>query len=114
MITLEKLSAYGADVKEGVARCMGMEDFYLELIEMMFEDENFAALEKAVAEGDAARAFDAAHSLKGALSNLELIPVAKPVSEITEKLRNAKEMPDLTDLMRGYRKALADLKALND
>ena len=114
MITLEKLSAYGADVKEGVARCMGMEDFYLELIEMMFEDENFAALEKAVAEGDAARAFDAAHSLKGSLSNLELIPVAKPVSEITEKLRNAKVMPDLTDLMNEYRKALADLKALND
>ena len=114
MITLEKLSAYGADVKEGVARCMGMEDFYLELVEMMFEDENFAALEKAVAEGDAARAFDAAHSLKGSLSNLELIPLAKPVSEITEKLRNAKDMPDLTDLMNGYRKALADLKALND
>ena len=114
MITLEKLSAYGADVKEGVARCMGMEDFYLELVEMMFEDETFAALEKAVAEGDAARAFDAAHSLKGSLSNLELIPLAKPVSEITEKLRNAKEMPDLTDLMSGYRKALADLKALND
>ena len=114
MITLEKLSAYGADVKEGVARCMGMEDFYLELVEMMFEDENFAALEKAVAEGDAARAFDAAHSLKGSLSNLELIPVAKPVSEITEKLRNAKDMPDLTDLMNGYRKALADLKSLND
>ena len=113
MINLEKLSAYGADVKEGVARCMGMEDFYLELVEMMFEDENFAALEKAVAEGDAARAFDAAHSLKGSLSNLELIPLAKPVSEITEKLRNAKEMPDLTDLMSGYRKALADLKALN-
>lgn len=114
MITLEKLSAYGADVKEGVARCMGMEDFYLELVEMMFEDENFAALEKAVAEGDAARAFDAAHSLKGSLSNLELIPLAKPVSEITEKLRNAKDMPDLTDLMNEYRKALADLKALND
>lgn len=114
MITLEKLSAYGADVKEGIARCMGMEDFYLELVEMMFEDENFAALEKAVAEGDLSRAFDAAHSLKGSLGNLELTPIAKPVSEITEKLRNAKEMPDLTDLMSEYRKALADLKALND
>ncbi|MBR0380020.1 MAG: Hpt domain-containing protein [Mogibacterium sp.] len=114
MITLEKLSAYGADVKEGVARCMGMEDFYLELVEMMFEDENFAALEKAVAEGDAARAFDAAHSLKGSLGNLELTPVARPVKEITEKLRNAKEMPDLTDLMSEYEKALADLRALND
>lgn len=114
MITLEKLSAYGADVKEGIARCMGMEDFYLELVEMMFEDENFAVLEKAVAEGDLSRAFDAAHSLKGSLGNLELTPIAKPVSEITEKLRNAKEMPDLTDLMSEYRKALADLRALND
>ena len=114
MLTIEKLSAYGADVKEGVARCMGMEDFYLQLVEMMFKDENFAALEKAVAEGDTARAFDAAHSLNGSLSNLELTPLARPVQEITEKLRNAKSMPDLSDLMSEFEKALADLRALND
>ena len=112
MLTIEKLSAYGADVKEGVARCMGMEDFYLQLVEMMFEDENFAALEKAVAEGDAARAFDAAHSLKGSLGNLELTPVAKPLKEITEKLRGQDTMPDIADLYQQYKEALEELKAL--
>lgn len=114
MITPEKLCEYGADVKEGIARCMGMEDFYLQLVDMMFEDENFEMLEKAVAEGDTARAFDAAHSLKGSLGNLELIPIAKPIAEITEKLRGAAVMPDLSDLMNEYRQALEDLRALND
>ena len=114
MLTLEKLSAYGADVKEGVARCMGMEDFYLQLVNMMLEDENLGILEKAVAEGDVSRAFDAAHSLKGSLGNLELRPLAEPVTEITEKLRCASEMPDLSDLMSEYEKALADLRALDE
>lgn len=109
---MEKLSAYGADVKEGVARCMDMEDFYLQLVNMMLEDENLRILEKAVAEGDVRRAFDAAHSLKGSLGNLELTPLARPVKEITEKLRNAKEMPDLTDLMNEYDRALEELTEL--
>lgn len=113
-MTLDKLSAYGADVREGVARCMGMEDFYLELVAMMLEDENLEILEKAVAEGDTERAFGAAHSLKGSVDNLELIPLAKPVREITEKLRYADEMPDLTDLMNEYERALADLRALSE
>ena len=113
-MTLEKLAAYGADVKEGVARCMGMEDFYLQLAGMMLEDENLGVLEKAVAEGDVRRAFDAAHSLKGSLGNLELTPLAVPVTEITEKLRYAEEMPDLSDLMGEYGKALSDFRALND
>ena len=114
MITLDKLAAYGADVDEGIARCMGMEDFYLQLVTMMLEDENLSILEDAVADGDTARAFDAAHSLKGSLGNLELFPLAEPVRKITEKLRNAEEMPDISDLMDEYRKALADLRALNE
>ncbi len=36
-----------------------------------------------VAEG-----FQAAHGLKGIISNLELTPILKPVSEITELFRN--------------------------
>ena len=114
MIILDKLAAYGADVKEGVARCMGMEDFYLRMVEMMLADENLEKLETAVSGGDVSAAFEAAHSLKGSLGNLELAPVAEPVREITERLRNADEMPDLSDLMPAYRKALDDLRALAD
>jgi len=112
VLTMEKLSAYGADVKEGVARCMDMEDFYLQLVNMMLEDENLRILEKAVAEGDVRRAFDAAHSLKGSLGNLELLPIERPVREITEKLRYADKMPDLTELMNEYDRALEELTEL--
>ena len=114
MLTIEKLSVYGADVKEGVARCMDMEDFYLQLVNMMLEDENLRILEKAVADGDVRRTFDAAHSLKGSLGNLELTPLARPVTEITEKLRYASEMPDISDLMGEFEKALTELKALSN
>lgn len=114
MISIEMLTEYGADTKEGIARCMGMEEFYLQLVETIPDDEKFAVLEAALSAGDASAAFAAAHSLRGALENLELRPLAEPVAEMTERLRGADEMPDLSDLMPAYREALAGLRALSE
>ena len=91
---------------------MGLEDFYLELVSRMIKDENLSLLKIAVADGDVRRAFDAAHSLKGSLGNLELLPLERPVREITERLRYADEMPDLTELMNEYDGALEELTEL--
>ena len=112
MITIDKLEAFGADTKEGLARCMDMEDFYLNLVSMQLDDGNFDKLEEAVAAGDTAEAFEAAHALKGALSNLALTPLAKPASEITERLRHADAVPDLSDIMPEFKKALEELRAM--
>ena len=112
MITIEALNAYGADTKEGLALCMGLEEFYLDLVSRQLEDGNFDRLDKAIGRGDAKDAFEAAHALKGALSNLALTPLAKPVSEITERLRHADTVPDLSDLLPAYEKALEELRAL--
>ena len=112
MITIDKLNAYGADTKEGLARCMGMEDFYINLVNMQLDDENFGRLEAALAAGDAAEAFEAAHALKGALGNLALTPLAEPASGITERLRNADAVPDLSDILPAYEKALEELRAM--
>ena len=109
MITIETLKAYGADIDEGLARCMGMEEFYLQLVGTMLEDANFAKLDAAVEAKDAKAGFEAAHALKGALA---LTPVCKPVEEITEKLRGQDEMPDISDLYTQYKKALDELKAM--
>lgn len=112
MITLEKLQAYGADTEAGLARCMGMKDFYLRLVNMELNDPHFASLEDALAAKDMKGAFEAAHALKGAIGNLSLTPLYEPVCELTEKLRGAEQTVDTGDLLPRIRQALADLKAL--
>ena len=64
-------------------------------IPKIFDDKNFEALSSGIKEGDLGKAFDAAHSLKGVLGNLELTPILKPMVEITELLRH-KEQVDYT------------------
>lgn len=112
MLTIEALNEYGADTKEGVARCMGMEDFYLQLIATQLEDAGFSRFEEAIDSGDMTKAFDAAHALKGALANLALTPIAEPVSEITERLRNATGPVDVSDIMPKYKDALERLREI--
>ena len=114
MVTVETLKAYGADVDAGVARCMGLTDFYLRLVNMEMNDGNFTLLSDALARGDARAAFEAAHALKGAVGNLALTPLYGPICEITEKLRHQTAMPDTGDLLPRIQEALAALKALAD
>ena len=88
MLTLEKLRAYGADVDEGMGRCMNNEVFYLRLVNMAADDGGFEKLRAAMENGDRKESFEAAHALKGMLGNLALTPVSRPASELTELLRS--------------------------
>ena len=92
MLTIDALKQFGANTDEGLTRCMGNEGFYFKLIGKVVEDKNFAALESAIAEKDLDAAFEAAHSLKGVLGNLALTPIYEPVYEITELLRERRDM----------------------
>ncbi|MBQ9264365.1 MAG: Hpt domain-containing protein [Clostridia bacterium] len=112
MMTLEALQAYGADTEAGLARCMGMKDFYLRLVKMELADGNFDALATALNAGDMKAAFEAAHALKGAVGNLALTPLYTPIYEITELLRHADAPIDTGDLLPRIQQALADLRAL--
>ena len=86
-MTLDDLAAFGADVDEGLARCMGNEAFYLRMVDTLRADGGFDELQAALDGGDLQAAFEAAHALKGVLANLSLTPVYEPVHEITELLR---------------------------
>ncbi len=90
-MTIDNLTVYGADTKEGLQRCLNNEDFYIRLVKMIPDDPNFGKLYDAVDAGDLDAAFDAAHALKGSTGNLALTPIFKPVSEITELLRDRTE-----------------------
>lgn len=88
MLTIDKLREYGADVDEGLVRCMNNEGFYIMLVGKVICDKRLARLETQLAENDLDGAFESAHALKGMYSNLALTPLTKPVSEMTELLRS--------------------------
>ena len=91
MITIEKLKAIGIRPEEGVARCMGDENMYLNLVGYIIKDDKFDTLQSAIDSGDLDTAFEAAHSLKGVLGNLSLNTLYDPMVEITELLRGRTE-----------------------
>lgn len=111
MLTTDALKQFGADVDDGLSRCMGNEAFYFKLIGKVVEDKNFQALEDAVAVKDLDKAFDAAHSLKGVLGNLALTPVYEPVFEITELLRERKDI-DYSEYLKTISEKRSELAAL--
>ena len=98
MLTIEKLKEYGANVEEGLQRCMGNEDFYIKMVNMMLADNSIDKLKEAIAENNLDTAFEAAHALKGVAANLSLTPISDPAVEITEFLRNRTEM-DYSELV---------------
>ena len=91
-MTIERLNELGADTKDGLARCGGMEAFYLRLVPMALEISKYNELDALLKEKKYDEAFEAAHALKGVLANLSLTPIFEPVSEITEGLRAKKEL----------------------
>ena len=104
-MTLDDLVAFGANVEEGLARCMGMEDFYLRLVETIKTEKGFGELRDAIEAGDLDAAFAASHALKGVLANLSLTPLLEPVSEMCELLRARTEMdyaPLMAQVMERY------------
>ena len=92
MITIEKLNELGCNTAEGLERCLNDEGFYLELLPGAFEKKRYEELENKIRSKDTEAAFDEAHALKGVLSNLAITPLFDVLSEITEDLREKKDM----------------------
>jgi len=111
MLTLENLTAYGADIETGLKRCVNKEALYLRLVKTVPGNEGFEKLRAGVAAGDYEEAFQAAHGLKGITTNLSLDSLSKPVIEITEHLRAHEEMDyqPLLDEIEAKRAELEDI-----
>lgn len=91
MLTIDKLRTFGANIEEGLRRCVNNEALYLKLVEKAIHDPSFESLREIPETGDLKRGFELAHALKGVTANLALTPLLAPISEITELLRNHKE-----------------------
>ena len=111
MITIDNLAELGADVEDGVARCMGKEDFYLKLVNMVVADDGYERLKAALEAHDLDEAFERAHALKGTIANVSLTPLLEPISAITEQLRNRSDV-DYSGLVDKMFEELDKLRAL--
>jgi len=94
MLTIDTLRAYGANVDEGLGRCMNMEPLYLKVVGMVKDDVdgNFAKLKEAMAERNTKKTFDAAHALKGSIGNVALTPIFTPVCALSDMLKGNPDM----------------------
>ncbi len=99
MITVKRLKELGCDTAKGLERCLGDEDFYLEFIPDALKKERYEKLEALINDKDLDAAFEAAHGLKGILSNLSLNPLLEPAVKITELLR-ARTDTDYSELLK--------------
>lgn len=88
MITIDSLREYGANVEEGLARCLNKEDFYLKMVNLGLADDRFEKLSDIIASNDLSAAFEVVHALKGVVGNLALTPLYEPISKMTELLRS--------------------------
>ena len=109
MITIDCLREYGANVEEGLARCMGNEELYLRLVSSVALQSEFTRLSELIAQGDLKSAFEASHALKGVLGNLALTPLYLKVCELTELLR-AETSTDYGPLLSEISALWTDLK----
>ncbi|MBQ7718645.1 MAG: Hpt domain-containing protein [Clostridia bacterium] len=111
MITIDKLREYGADVDDGLTRCMNREDFYIMLVGKALEDSKLTQLEQQLKEKNLDAAFETAHALKGMFTNLSLTPLATPIIEMTELLRSRTDT-DYTNLLEEAKTQFEKLRAL--
>ena len=111
MLTLDSLKEFGADVDEGLMRCMNNENFYVMLVNKVLDDKKLSQLEENLGKKDLAAAFENAHALKGMYANLALTPLTKPISEMTELLRAGTDT-DYTPLLEEVKAQFAKLCGL--
>ncbi len=111
MLTIDALRRFGANVEEGVARCMGNEAFYLRMVAMAADDKYLKQMQEGFAAGDLDKAFEGAHGMKGVMANLAITPVLTPVAELSDSLKVHKEM-DYAPLLAETEKQFSEFAAL--
>ena len=83
----DTLEAYGVDYQTTMDRFLGNETLYRSLLDRLFEDDSLQKLGGALASGDTAKAFEAAHTLKGVTGNMGLTPLYAALCTLVEPLR---------------------------
>lgn len=101
MTVRESYEKMGANY-DGVLSRLGNEMLIKKFAVKFLKDPSFQDLTDAIDQGDAERAFRAAHTLKGICLNLDFDNLYKPSEALTEKLRGRE--------LNGYEALYAEVK----
>ncbi len=84
---IEKLIARGVPYDEVMERFVNDQNFYFDYLHQFTQDEYIILLEQALEQSELEDAFKAAHTLKGLMANLGLLPLVDELSPLVELLR---------------------------
>lgn len=87
-----ELNALGADTDGGISHFRGNKELYERLIKKFPETAVGLTVKPALESGDYNQAFMNAHSMKGVCGNLFLVSLQEKYSELTEALRDGKDI----------------------
>lgn len=87
MSMTKELKEMGCDMEETMERFMDDEEFYVECFRKFVEDKELESLGDLMISRDLEESFTRAHTLKGTLGNLGLIPLFDQMVVIVEFLR---------------------------
>lgn len=82
-----RLEAAGIDVDDALGRFLQNEALMMKFLGRFPADTSFSRLQEAMERGDAAQAFEAAHTLKGVAGNLSLKRLYEALTPMVEELR---------------------------
>ncbi len=112
MLTIENLKNFGANVDDGLRRCINNENVYLKLVNKAIENQKILdSLTQAINDHNLDEAFEMAHALKGIFLNLALTPILEPLSEMVDLLRN-KTDTDYSPYLEAIKKKIEELRNL--
>ena len=98
------LEQHGFDVDGTMKRFLNNEQLYRKCLKKFLEDGSMDELKKACAEDDIEKAFKAAHTMKGFISNLGMNKLSHLLYPLVEKLRtgNALTQDEIRELQDVY------------
>lgn len=92
MSMFDELKALGANVDEGLERCLGRTDLYEKFINKLPEMLEDPEIKASFDNGDYKTAVEKTHAIKGVTGNLSITPLFEAYSDIVSHLR--KDSPD--------------------
>ena len=103
---------------ENAMALMRKEERVFKYLGMFLRDDSFAMLKDGMDSGDMEKAFRGAHTLKGVAGNLGLEKLRGVISDLTEDLRNGKDIDHARaaypDAAACYEKVVAAIKEFLD
>lgn len=99
---LKKLEQWGCDIPSALNRVLQDEKFLLECMEQIVVEPAFDELLEALRKEELEHAFESAHSLKGVISNIGVIPLYECIAAIVEALRER----NLDQIFEKYQKLI--------